>query len=154
MANTKRYTVAYNPPAPGSEPVIAIQRDSDGFFWEDGVGFAAPLVDNAMVQDFFGFWTYETNFEAFDNGLYNILIRANGGDPLLGYSQTMSNDVQIGFIEASGITAKNAVSSIKSALQPIQAQLTSQATQLGVLADRIDSLNQILSRRDYNSTGP
>jgi hypothetical protein len=152
MANLKRYVVGYIPSSPGIEPVIVIQRDADGFFWDDGVGFIANggvPVENVMTEHFTDFWEYETSFEAWNSGTYNILITAPGDTYLQGYSETISSDTQIGFIQASSITSRNTLSSITKSLEPIMTAIKAQAVTIGVLSDRIDSLNAVLSRRDY-----
>ncbi len=153
MATTKRFTVGLT--TGGNTPNICIQRVSDGFFWSDGVGFIAnsgnPFL-NAMSEAFEGFWEYETDFEVWTNGTYNVAIYDGATDtqPILSaYSQVISGDMQVGFIEASSITSKNAVTALRADLQTLQATADKQETALGVLSDRIDSMNQVLARRDY-----
>ncbi len=153
---TKKYAVAYHK-STSDDPAIVIQRISDGYFWSNGVGFIAnggSPVYNAMSETFHDYWEYETAFEVWANGIYNVLIQGAPDTPVAGYYETISGDTQVDFIQASSITAKNAVSAIKTSLEPILASLQAQATAIGVLSDRIDSMNQTLSRRDYNSTGP
>lgn len=151
MANFKRFTVGLT--TGGNTPHVAIQRVSDGFFWSDGVGFIAGLPFlNAMTEVFAGFWQYETNFEVWANGAYNVAIYEGAIDTafvITAYPQTVSGDTQVGFIEASSITSKNSVTALRSDMQALQSQAVESNSQLGVLADRIDSMNQVLARKDY-----
>lgn len=153
MANTKRFTIGFT--TSGTNPHVCIQRASDSFFWSNGVGFIAnggnPFL-NTMTEAFNGFWEYETSFNVWDNGSYNVVIYDSSTDTstvLVGYVQIISGDTQVGFIEASSITSKNAVTALRADLQALQSTATEQATALGVLSDRIDSMNQVLARRDY-----
>lgn len=153
MANFKRFTLGFT--TGGNTPHVAIQRVSDGFFWSDGVGFIAnggnPFL-NAMTEEFNGFWQYETDFQVWANGSYRVVVYDGAADTqpvLIGYPQTISGDTQVGFIEASSITTKNAVTSLRGDLKLLQTQAADIAIQLGALSDRIDSMNQVLARRDY-----
>lgn len=155
MANLKRFTQGYT--TGGNNPNICIQRDADAFFW-NGTAFVAnggaPYVI-AMTEKYEGFWEYETSAAVWDNGLINVTIydaASSTSAVLSAYSQFINADTQIGFIEASATTAKNAVSSIKQYLEPFFAALTKQGDDLGVLSDRIDSFHQVLSRRSNGDT--
>lgn len=149
---TKRFVVGRT--TGGSVPHICIQRDSDGFFWSNGVGFIAnggnPFL-NTMTEIFDGFWQYETSFEVWANGLYNVAIydgTASTDIIIEAYSQTVSGDTQVGFIEASSITSKNAVTALRTDLDAVKKTLSGQEIALGVLSDRIDSFHQVLARKD------
>ena len=155
MPNAKRIVIGFT--TSGNVPNVCIQRDSDSFFWSDGVGFIAnsgnPFL-NVMTETFDGFWVYETSFEVWVNGTYNIVIyegSSSTSNVLIGYSQNVSADTLIGFVEAAGFTSKNAVSSIKTSLESLFGLATKQTVSLGLLSDRVHSLQQVLSRRDYGA---
>ncbi len=149
MANFKRFVLGNNS---GPDPVIVIQRVSDGYFWSDGVGFIANSgnpFENAMTEVFDGFWEYATDYEVWANGSYNVMRDPGGAFRPLASIEIISGDTLVGFIEASSITSKNAVTALRTDLQALQGQAIETNSQLGVLADRIDSMNQVLARRDY-----
>ena len=107
---------------------------------------------NAMTERYPGFWEYATSAEVWASGVYNIATYDGSSetDPVLaGYTVFVSADTIIGWVEASGTTSKNAVSILTTKLDTINASIESQGTRIGLLSDRVDSLQQILSRRDY-----
>lgn len=152
MANTKRFTQGYQ--TGGTTPYICVQRDADSFFW-NGTAFIANSGNPFLVtmsEKYEGFWEYETDAAVWDNGTYNVTIYEGNLDTdavLSAFSQVINGDTQVGFIEASSITSKNAVTALRTDLQAVLQTLSAQATALGVLSDRIDSLQAVLSRRDY-----
>jgi len=156
MANVKKYAIGYT--TGGTTPHVCVQRASDDFFLNgSGVFVTGAAILNAMTQSFAGFWEYSTSATVWDNGTYNVVIYASSttaATVLEGYQEVISGDTQVGFIEAASITSKNAVTALRTDLQTLQKTASEQATQIGVLSDRIDSLNAVLSRRDYNSSGP
>ncbi len=154
MANQKRFVIGAQ--SGGGNPYICVQRDADEFFW-NGSAFIAnggsPYLI-AMTSKYPGFWEYETSAAPWDTGTINVTIYTGSSDTdpvLAGYSMLVSGDTLIGFVEASATTSKNTVTALKKELTTAQASIASLVTNVGVLADKIDSLNQVLSRRDYKA---
>ncbi len=151
MANTKKFCVAYT----GSVLVnLTVQRRSDDFYLQADGSFGVA-IDYITMTETAGFYQYSTDVEVWNTGEYNVVMRENLGggnyNGILGFYQWISGDTQIGWVEASSVTSKNTTSSVNTELQSMSALLTAQASQLSVMSDRIDSLQQVLSRRDYGS---
>lgn len=138
----------------GQIVVVFVQRQSDGLYLQpDGTFGSATIGPLPLVEIFNGFYQVSTNVVPWGDGLFNVLIAKPDGDSysgLEGYVQRISGEVQIGFIEAASTTSRNAVASLKTLDQVTQDALVTLSKTVVGLSDRIDSLNQVLSRRDYN----
>ncbi len=152
MANVKKFCAGY---ATGSLVTVCVKRRSDGWYLLSDGSFSNAPEFIPMLESPNGYYEYSTDVEVWDTGEYNVLIALNVGggdyDGILAYFQWISGDTQIGWVEASSVTSKNTTSSVNTVLQSMSALLTAQASQLSVMSDRIDSFQQILSRRDYGS---
>ncbi len=152
MANEKKFCVAYTA---GLPVVLTVQRRTDDFYLQADGSFGASIAYLSMTDDL-GFFQYSTDVEVWATAEYNVIMREDlgGGDytGILAYYQWISGDTQIGWVEASSVTAKNTASSLTTTMQGLKDLLVSQSTQLSVMSDRIDSLQQVLARRDYGST--
>jgi len=155
MANQKRFVIGYI--TNSDTPHLCVQRDADGFFLNSSGAFVSsgsPIL-NAMSEKYEGFWEYETSAEVWDAGTINVTIYAGTVDTqpvIIGYSMLVSGDQVIGYVESAVTTSKNTVNALRENLGTMDKTLTGMLTQIGILSDRIDSLNAILSRRDYNGS--